>query len=123
MWKATGSYHTYSSLVKLQHSSLSLRWKTCLWQNCSLGSCACSEGPALWQKTDDANGDIIKKIRLRVFDGFYLYHLKVKKILCLDTMYVCVCVSVGIIIKSQILVTLSKLVMWEAPNCDRPTVS
>ena len=28
---------------------LSLRWKTCLRQNCSLGSCACSEWPALGQ--------------------------------------------------------------------------
>ena len=31
MWKATGSYHTYLSLVKLQPWFLSLRWKTCLW--------------------------------------------------------------------------------------------
>ena len=28
--KATGSYHTYSSLVKLQPRFLSLQWKTCL---------------------------------------------------------------------------------------------
>ena len=39
------------SLVKLQLWFLSLRWKTCLRQNCSLGSCACSEGPALGQNT------------------------------------------------------------------------
>ena len=39
------------SLVKLQPWFLSLRWKTCLRQNCSLGSCSCSEGPALWQNT------------------------------------------------------------------------
>ena len=29
--KATGSYRTYSSLVKLQPRFLSLQWKTCLW--------------------------------------------------------------------------------------------
>ena len=29
--KATGSYRTYSSLVKLQRWFLSLRWKICLW--------------------------------------------------------------------------------------------
>ena len=29
--KATGSYRTYSSLVKLQSRFLSLQWKTCLW--------------------------------------------------------------------------------------------
>ena len=39
------------SLVKLQPWFLSLQWKTCLQQNCSLGSCACSEGPVLGQKT------------------------------------------------------------------------
>ena len=40
-----------TSLVKLQPWFLSLWWKTCLRQNCSLGSCACSEGPALGQNT------------------------------------------------------------------------
>ena len=39
------------SLVKLQHWFLSLRWKTCHRQNCSLGSCVCSEGPPLGQNT------------------------------------------------------------------------
>ena len=39
------------SLVKLQPWFLILRWKTCHRQNCSLGSCACSEGPALGQNT------------------------------------------------------------------------
>ena len=51
MQKATGSYCTYLHLVKLQPWFLSLQWKTCLCQNCSLGSCACSEGPALGQNT------------------------------------------------------------------------
>ena len=41
------------SLVKLQPLFLSLRWKTCLRQNCSLGFSACSEGPAFAQNTDD----------------------------------------------------------------------
>ena len=39
------------SLVKLQPWFLSLRWKTCLRQNCILDSGACSEGPALGQNT------------------------------------------------------------------------
>ena len=39
------------SLVKLQPWFLSLRWKTCLQQNCSLGSCASTERPALGQDT------------------------------------------------------------------------
>ena len=39
------------TLVKLQSCFLSLQWKTCLLQNCSLGSFACIEGPALWQNT------------------------------------------------------------------------
>ena len=30
MWKETGSYRTYSSLVKLHPGFLSLQWKTCL---------------------------------------------------------------------------------------------
>ena len=42
---------TIQSLVKLQSWFLSLRCKTCLRQNCSLGSCACSEGPSLGQKS------------------------------------------------------------------------
>ena len=41
------------SLVKLQPCFLRLRWKTCLQQKCSLGSCVCSEGPALGQDSDD----------------------------------------------------------------------
>ena len=45
------------SMVKLQPWFLSLQWKTCLWQNCSLGFCACSEGPALGQNTDDDDDD------------------------------------------------------------------
>ena len=39
------------SPVKLQPWFLSLWWKTFLRQNCSLGSFACSEGPALGQNT------------------------------------------------------------------------
>ena len=58
-WEATTPI---KSLVKLQPWFLSLRWKTCLWQNCSLGFSACSEGPAFEQNTyhdddDDANDD------------------------------------------------------------------
>ena len=39
------------SLVKLQPRFLSLRWKTCLRQNCSLDSCTWSEKPVLGQNT------------------------------------------------------------------------
>ena len=44
--ESKGSYRIYSSLVKLQHWFLGLRWKICLQQKYSLGFCACSEGPA-----------------------------------------------------------------------------
>ena len=47
------------SLVKLQPSFLSLLWKTCLQQNCSLGSCACSEGPALGPEHSDDGPRIV----------------------------------------------------------------
>ena len=63
--KTTGSYHTYSSLVKLQPWFLSLRWKTCLGQNCSFGSWACSEGPALGQNT----------LMIMMMDKVYFYFL------------------------------------------------
>ena len=53
MRKPTGSYRTYSSLVKLQPSFLSLQWKTCLWAELQPWCLVCSEGPALGQKTDD----------------------------------------------------------------------
>ena len=49
--KLTGSYRTCSILIKLQLWFLSLQWKTCLRQNCNLGSSPCSEGPVLGQKT------------------------------------------------------------------------
>ena len=39
------------SLVKQQPWFLSLRWKTCLRQNCSLGSYTCSERSVLGQNT------------------------------------------------------------------------
>ena len=50
------------SLVKLQPWFLSLRWKTCLRQNCSPGFSACSEGPAFGQNThdDDDDGDVLQ---------------------------------------------------------------
>ena len=45
--KITGCSAPIQSLVKLQSWFLSLRWKTCLQQNCSLDSGTCSEVPAL----------------------------------------------------------------------------
>ena len=52
MRKATGSYGTYSSLVKLQPRFLSLQWKACLWAELQ-PLCLNSEGSALGQSTDD----------------------------------------------------------------------
>ena len=49
--KATGSYHTYLFLVKLQPFSWSCSGRPGFGQNCSLGSCVCSETPALGQNT------------------------------------------------------------------------
>ena len=51
MRKATGSNRNYSSLIKLLPWFPSLWWKTCVWQNCSHGYCACSEEPAPGQYT------------------------------------------------------------------------
>ena len=45
------------SIVKQQPWFLSLRWRTCLRQNCILGFSACSEGPAFGQSTDDDDDD------------------------------------------------------------------
>ena len=49
--KATGSYCTYLSLVKLQPWFLRFQWKTCLWTTANFGSCVCSERFALGQNT------------------------------------------------------------------------
>ena len=57
---ATGSYRTYSSLVKLQHRFLSCTVRPAFGQNCSLGACVCSEGPALGQNTDDDDDDTLR---------------------------------------------------------------
>ena len=53
------------SLVKLQPWFLSLRWKTCLRQNCSLGFSACSEGPAFG--TEQSDDDIYIYIYLFIY--------------------------------------------------------
>ena len=48
--EGNGSYHTYSSPGKT--AALVPKFVVaCLWQNCSLGSCTCSEGPAIGQNT------------------------------------------------------------------------
>ena len=59
MRKATGSYRTYSSLVKLQPKLLSLQWKASLWAELQPSVKVCSEGPALGQNTDD----IIRRVQ------------------------------------------------------------
>ena len=59
-------------LVKLQPWFLSLRWKTYLRQNCSPGSCACSEGSALGQYTRMIMMRSLKSIGYAVFScSFY----------------------------------------------------
>ena len=45
--KATGSYHTYSSIVKLHLSSWVCGGRPAFGQNCGLGAWVCSVGPAL----------------------------------------------------------------------------
>ena len=54
---------TIQSLVKLQPWFLSLWWKTCLRQNCSLGFSPCSEGPAFGQNTDDDDDDVAYRLK------------------------------------------------------------
>ena len=46
------------SIVKMQPWFLSLRWKTCLRQNCILGFSACSEGSDFGQNTNDDDDPI-----------------------------------------------------------------
>ena len=55
--KATGSYRTYSFLCKISALVPEFAVETSVRQNCNLGSCACSEGPALGQNTDDDDDD------------------------------------------------------------------
>ena len=59
----------------LQPWFLSLRWKTCLRQNCSLSSCACSEGPALAQKilTMNTNFYIFESLAKMFLVYIYIY--------------------------------------------------
>ena len=57
MRKAVGSYRTNSVPGKTAALIPEFEGKTCLRQNCSLGYCACSEGPALGENTHDDNGD------------------------------------------------------------------
>ena len=58
------------SLVKLQPWFLSLRWKTCLRQNCSL---AYSEWPALGQNTHDDDSAEQVAIRLNIHSYDYVW--------------------------------------------------
>ena len=60
MWKATGNYPTYSIPGKTAALVPEFGGKTCLRQNCSLGSCTCSEGHALGQ-----NALIMMKQRMK----------------------------------------------------------
>ena len=53
MQKATGSYHTYLSLVKLQPRFMSCSGRPAFGQNCNLGSCVYSEKSVLGQNTHD----------------------------------------------------------------------
>ena len=51
MQKVMGRYHTYSISGKTAALVPDFAEKSCLQQNCTLGSSACSEGPALGQNT------------------------------------------------------------------------
>ena len=53
--KVTGSYHTYLIPGKTSALVPEFAGKTCLRQNCSLGSCTCSEVPVLGQNTLNDN--------------------------------------------------------------------
>ena len=57
MRKATRSYHTYSSLEKLQIWLLSLRWKTRLWVQLQPMVPEFVVRPALGQNTHDDDDD------------------------------------------------------------------
>ena len=60
--------------VKLEPWFLSLRWKTCLRQNCSLGFSDCSEGPAFGQSTDyDYGFESISRLKT-MMTVFYRSH-------------------------------------------------
>ena len=53
MQKATGSYRTYPSLVKLQPRFLSLQWKTCLSAELQPWCLSLQLRTCSWQNTDD----------------------------------------------------------------------
>ena len=62
MRKATGNYRTYSIPSKTAVLVPEFVVETGRRQNCSLGFCACSEGPALGQNTDD--DDTLGEVRM-----------------------------------------------------------
>ena len=66
------------SLIKLQPWFLSLRWKTCLSQSCSLGFSACREGPVFGQNTDYDDDTVYGRFnRPRLMlKGWHLYPLQ-----------------------------------------------
>ena len=67
-WGAEGNgkvLHLIQSLVKLKPRVLILRWKTCIRQNYSLSSCACSDEPVLGQNTHDDDDDDDDVLRWR----------------------------------------------------------
>ena len=55
--KATESYRTYSIAGKTAMLVLRYSGRPAFGQNCSLGTCSCSEGPAFGQNTHDYDDD------------------------------------------------------------------
>ena len=92
------------SLVKLQPWFLSLWWKTCLRQNCSLGSWACSEGPALGRTSDDDDFSTVISFR-----SFHPAHVMVRQSWSADILA---------ILTSSIKWALSHLILRPDPVSD-----
>ena len=71
--KATGSYRTYLSVVKLQLWLLSLRWKTCLRQNFTFGSLHLQWRTCPWAEHCD---DDITLTRTPGLTVYFVFHVK-----------------------------------------------
>ena len=73
--KATGSYRTYSSLVKLQPCFLSLRWKTCLWAELQPWYLSLLWKTCPWaEHSDDYDGDYCEyDFNIRTYELYVLY--------------------------------------------------
>ena len=81
MRKATGSYRTYSIPGKTAALATEfLRWRTCHRQNCSLGSCACSEGPAFGHNTL-----MMMMMIFNLTNNLFILKIQTLKLICPET--------------------------------------